>query len=168
MKKLIIFVVLFVVLLIGAFIFFFSASDETSEHITMQNPVANLTDEEAVVQFDESFVLYLLYSIGADELHNPPLSSDTPKIEVCVNDEIFSAEIKKGSVSVSRDTFADKDIIIQTTKQEAVKMLRDKNYVAVSFTEGLSTIELVESKIRLAAKGYLGIYEELTGKEAED
>jgi len=129
------------------------------------NPARDLSDEKALEQFDENFVLYLLASIGASRLHNPPLSSNTPKIEMFVSNDIYNAEINTGTISVRKSEIAKADIIIRTTKEEAIKMIRDKNYIAQSFREGESSIELVESKTTLLAKGYLKIYNELTGEK---
>jgi hypothetical protein len=130
----------------------------------IENPVLSLSDEQALLNFDESFVFYLLYNMKAYNLHNPPLSSDYPKIEIDVGGEIFSANVKKGLISVSDVQILNKDLIIKTTKEEAVKMMRDKNYVSQSFGDGKSIIELVASKTMLFAKGYLNLYNEIIGK----
>ncbi len=45
------------------------------------NPAEGLSVEQAIVEFDESFVYYLLFNIKAYNLHNPPLSSAEPRIE---------------------------------------------------------------------------------------
>jgi hypothetical protein len=131
---------------------------------TLINPVEGLSDKQAVLAFDESFVFYLLYSIKAYNLHNPPLSSDTPKIEIKVGDDVYNAEIKKGEIIVGKGAIEGEDIVIGTTKEEAVKMLRDRNYVTQSFNDGKSEIEMVAGKTTLFAKGYLNMYTELTGK----
>lgn len=130
----------------------------------LKNPVIGLSDEEAAEQFDETFVRYLLYNIGARNLHNPPFSSDTPKIVIYVDELIFNAEVTKGKILVKRAELESEDIIIKTTKTEAVRMMRDKSYVEESFKRGSSNIELVASKTRLFAKGYAKIYTTVTGK----
>ena len=67
------------------------------------NPVLNLSTEEAIEQFDESFIFYVLYSIKAYNLHPPPLSSDKPKIEFHIGDDtIYNAIIDEGSIIVSK------------------------------------------------------------------
>ena len=159
--------VLVLMLIVALFIYFALFKTNNSSVYSgqiLKNPVFNLTDEQAVVAFDEGFVFYLLYSIKAYNLHNPPLSSNYPKIEIDVGGEIFSATVKKGVISVSSGGILNKDIIIKTTKEEAVKMMRDKGYVTKSFNDGLSAIELIADKTTLFAKGYLNMYNELTGK----
>ncbi len=143
-------IVLLVILIAILAVFFPSPKQASSNTVTLQNPVLSLPDSQAVELFDESFIKYLLYSINADELHNPPLSDDTPKIEIQVSGEIYSAEIKENSISI-------------TTKQEAVKMLRDSKYIPESFNLGLSSTTIVAGKPTLLAKGYLKIYNQLSG-----
>ena len=130
----------------------------------LQNPVVGLSDDAAAVAFNESFVLYLLASIEAQHLHNPPLSSDTPKIELHVDNLVFQAIVDDGGIHVERGNIAEKDIVITTTAREGVKMLRDRNYIARSFQSGDSSIQLVSNKATLFAKGYLSLYRDLTGK----
>ena len=73
-----------------------------------------MTDEQAVVEFDEDFVFYLLYSIKAYNLHNPPLSSNYPKMEVDVGGDIFSASVKKGLIEVERGGIEEEDVVIRS------------------------------------------------------
>ena len=138
--------------------FSLEGSEELSE---IKNPVIGLSDEEAIFQFNKDYVLYLLVSLGVQELHNTPLSSDTPKILVRVNDEVFSAEVRKGRVSLREREIDDEDIIIWTSREEVVKMLRDKNYIESSFVSGKSGFQLSSGKAELIAKGYLSLYNNL-------
>ncbi len=116
------------------------------------------------MEFDESFVFYFLYDLKAYNLHNPPLSSNYPKIEVDVEGEIFSSSVKKGIILVSSIQMLNKDIILKTTKEEIVKMMQDKEYVTQSFNDGKSSIEFIAGKSVLFAKGYLNLYNNLIGK----
>ena len=127
------------------------------------NPTTGLSVESAVKQFNESFVYYLLYNIKAYNLHNPPLSKNTPKILIYVDNDVYNAEVDRDEIYVVKDEIVSKDIIIRTTKEEAVKMIRDKNYIADSFSSGNSKIELITDKSTLFGKGYLNLYKELTG-----
>lgn len=128
------------------------------------NPVGNLTIEEAVAKFDENFVFYILYSIKAYNLHEPSLSSDKPKIEFFVDEDIYNAVIDNGEILVSKKGLQEKDIIIKTTKEEAVMMIEDQSYIPQSFSSGGSSIELVAGKFKLFSKGYLKLYTDLTGE----
>ncbi len=168
-------IVLMIVLLIGAavgsayyFIFYYRKSfgvhsDGVVGRMGLENPVAGLSLEEAVAKFDESFVYYLLFSIGAHNLHNPPFSSNEPKIEIFVDSDIYSARIVDGSIRISKGGIEERDIVLRTTKEEAIKMMNDKNVVVESFKNGESKIELIANKLELYSKGYLGLYDELSG-----
>jgi hypothetical protein len=127
------------------------------------NPTEGLSFEEAVAQFDENFVYYLLVSIGAGELHTPIFSSDTPKILFYIDDEVYNAEVEDGRILVERGEIEEEDIIIRTSKEEGVKMVMNSNYVSESFASGGSSFELVADNLELAGKGYLGIYSALGG-----
>ena len=168
LKIILILLPIILVLLALTYIYFvFYHKSNYDNTIIITNPVVGLTDQQAIEQFDESFVEFLLVSIGAQSLHNPPLSSNTPKIEIQLEDTTFSAEVKERLITVSQNSIEDKDIIIRTTKAEAVKMLRDEEYIKQSFLEGSSTVELIASKTTLFTKGYLKIYTDLTGETVE-
>src|SRR3990172_10605312 len=150
--------VILAVLLIAAIFLYFALFNPNNQGIyagqQLKNPVINLTDEQAAMAFDEYFVFYFLYNIKAYNLHNPPLSSNYPELEINAGGDIFSATVKRGMIDVSRGEGSKKDIIIKTTKEEAVKMMRDSSYITKSFNDGLSGIELVADKTALFAKGY--------------
>lgn len=168
-KTLIISLTIIAMLIIAAVVvysFYPKQSSSSGGGTGSKNPVVNLSDEEAAQQFDESFVRYLLYSIDADELHKPPLSSNTPKIEMQIETEIFNAEIRENVIYIKKGNIENEDIIITTTKEEAIKMLRDTNYVSESFNSGLSQIQLIAPETTLFAKGYLSLYNQFSS-EAE-
>lgn len=163
--------ILIFILLIGIFLYFALFNPNNSVHYynleaegKLANPVLSLTNEQAVAKFDDSFVYYLLVQIKAYNLHNPPLSSSTPKIQIYVDELSYNAEIVNGIIKIYNGESSNKDIIIRTTKEEAVKMLRSSNYISVSFQEGKSSIEKVEGQSVLFGKGYLNLYNEITGK----
>ena len=129
------------------------------------SPMGNLTVDEAVEEFDEDFVYYLMYNIKAYNLHKSPLSGETAKLEFQIDDVVYNSEIIVGEIYVGKEAISDEDAIIRTTTLEAVKMVENREYIEESFKSGLSEIELVESNSVLFAKGYLSIYEELTGEK---
>ncbi len=131
--------------------------NSAAQFASLSNPVTGLNESEAILQFNESFVYYMLYSINAQNLRNP-------KIKFVIDDEIFSAVSDSGKLVVSKKDIQGEDIRIITTKKEAIKMLRGKNYIATSFSNGASSIEMVAGKITLLSKGYLNLYKEVTGK----
>ena len=161
--------VILVIILILLIFFYFTLFSPRNEKLysgdkALVNPISGLSHEEAISQFNESFITYLLYEIKAYNLHNPPLSGDTPKILVFVGDDSYGAEIDAGSIYVHKGGIEGQDIIIRTSKEESVNMLSNEDYVKESFQNGKSNIELAASKSVLFGKGYLSLYEQLTGK----
>ena len=162
-------IIILVLVIAGIFLYYIFGSfnttfiEEGNERV-LENPASGKSLEQAVAEFDESFVEYILYSIGANSLHNPPFSNDDPKIEFYIDEEVYSAIVEKGIIAASKGEIDKEDIVIRTTKEEAVKMIMDKEYIKESFSQEKSGLELVASKTKLATKGYLSIYEELTGE----
>jgi hypothetical protein len=130
------------------------------------NPTLNLTLDEAIEQFDENFVYYILYSIKAYNLYSPPFSKELPKINFYIDEDVYSATIKKGEINVRNRGVDDGDIGIYTSREEVVKMMKNEIYVKESFAYGLTAIVPIAGKAELASKGYLKIYEELTGEDS--
>lgn len=54
------------------------------------------------MQFNESYIGYLVFAIGGWKLHNPPLSDDTPKIKVIVDEEVYVSEIINGEIKTEK------------------------------------------------------------------
>jgi hypothetical protein len=138
-----------------------SSSFSSGPKNSLINPVSNLTDEEAELAFNETFVYYLLYKIKADQLKSSILAGGDPIINFYIDEDKYYSIVKKGSIMVFKGLSTDPDVNIKTTKSEGVKMLRDSEYIPQSFLEEKSIIELVASKPRLLAKGYLKLSEEL-------
>ncbi len=164
-------VVLVVILVIILFLYFALAGpnyskkyDKMEKEGEIVNPLNGISAENVENNFDESFVFYILYEIKAYNLHNPPLSGNIPKIEFFVGDETYNAEIKKGEIDVNIGEIEGEDLVILTTKEEAIKMIKNKNYVKESFKLGKTTLELKADKTTLFAKGYLSLYKDLTGE----
>lgn len=159
---LIIFGIIVLIGVVGYLMFFTNVFRGSGNARVLEDPTKGLTIQEAVAQFDEGFVTYLLYAIGAGNLHNPPFSSDKPRIKFLIDEDVYSAVVDSRVVFVSKNAIESEDAIIKTTKEEAVNMIRNKNYIAESFRTGKSSMELVASKTTLFTKGYLEIYNSLT------
>ncbi len=167
MKKLWIFVIVFLVILCAAIWYIYSVlfpSPLSGNGVILENPAAGLSIDEAVLVFNESFVFYLLANIGAYRLHSAPLSKELPLIEIAVEGKTYSASIDGEIILIGLGEILDEDIIIKTTKREAVLMMNDKSYIFNSFNSGKSEIILVASKTELAGKGYLSLYRDLRRK----
>ena len=66
--------IILIVLLIAGMFFYLALFkvDNSDKYNNIVNPASELSDEQAIAQFNETFVLYILYMIKAYNLHYPP------------------------------------------------------------------------------------------------
>ena len=143
--------IILIVLLIAGMFFYLALFkvDNSDKYTNIVNPASELSDEQAIAQFNETFVLYILYMIKAYNLHNPPLSSNKPQIEFIIDEEVYSAVVDDGLISVQKRRIDEKDAIIKMGRKEGVKIIRDPSYITKSFDYGGSDIEFVAEKSTL-------------------
>ena len=127
------------------------------------NPLSGLTISEAVKEFDDSSVYYLLISLKAYNLHSASERSDLPELDIVIDGTIYHAIIAGGKIIVKKEAGEKRDIIITTTQEEAIKMIQNEKYIPQSFNAGLSTIEQVADKSTLLFKGYYTFETHITG-----
>jgi len=131
------------VLIVGLF-FYFSLSGPNydnyyksmTERGILANPAESMSIEDATSAFNESFVYYLLYAMRVYNLHNAPLSSEQPRIQIYVGDRVYYALVDSGNIIVEKGQITNEDVIVRTTAIDAVKMMNDKNYILGSFNNG--------------------------------
>lgn len=161
-------IVFLVLVLAGMFFYFVTASPSKPRAGTeVQNPIKDLTIEQAILQFNGEYIRYLVFAIGGWKLHNPPLSDETPKIKVIVDNEVFISEIVNGEIKTEKKEIENEDMIIRTTKQEIVNSIKSsdiKNYIKQSIQDGKTSLELKAGYTTLFSKGYLNLYQDITGK----
>lgn len=170
MKKIVIsaLIIVMVVIIFVVVFFNFSPSNNsggTNSFIPSWND-STLGD----IEIDENVISYVLFQLGANELHNPILSSKTPKIEVNVNDKIFNTEIKKGSIITRKGSIEEEDIRISMTRTNVIDIINSTMPIEViisAIDEGSMGFEQVASSITLFRKGYLSLYTKFTDEEIE-
>ncbi len=133
-----------------------------SQQISMQQNIPDIN--KSVV--GEQQINLILYSLKAYELHNPPLSGNTPKIEFVIDGEIYGSEIVKGEIITVKGRKGEPDIRIIMSGEEFLNILKSdsKLYFQESLKQGKTKIELLAGKTELFTKGYLSLYKEITGK----
>lgn len=101
MGKAIVVIVIILILLIAIASYFVYANlfSNISNNIVFTNKSSINQTEVGIEQ-----VNYLLYNLGANNLHNPPFSSDTPKIEIVVGDDVFTSEVISGKINTFKKT----------------------------------------------------------------
>jgi len=165
-KKILLIVLAVIILLVASFLLYPKITGQVAGNqkssSSLKNPVSGLSDEQAEKNFDETYIRYLLYSLGLHNLKSMPFTGETPKIEIKINEETYNAEIIKGSIIVKKGESQNEDVIITTTRQEIIKSMREKEYLIDSFKNGLTSIKLVTTKTKVLAKGYANVYQQFT------
>ncbi len=164
MGKLLIVVVILLVLILA--VLGFIAYSLWGFSSSAPEPSTNLvTINKTVV--GENQVYYLLFSIKAYELHNPPLSSNTPKINIQIGDKSYQAEIISREIQVSQGSLTQADLKISLSEDEFIKLLNSENFnIALqdSVKSHKTNVEILAGNTELFTKGYLNLYKEITGK----
>ena len=160
------------IILIAGIIFYYLNSQKSESKIS-DTPIQKFWNATtlASLEINESVINYILYSLEANKLHNPPLSPSTPKIEVLVDQETFNAEIIKGRIVTKKGGITRKDIKIHMPRQAVINFLNSSNSISAiesSISSGDTRLEIVASYPMLFAKGYLSLYKKFTGKDLEE
>jgi len=176
---LIIFIVLLVLLIAFAAGFLIK---KPGVKVVLENPIsgivlkhtddAGLVDkeavvEEAVIEFNEDYINYILVALGVNYLHKSPLF-ENPLIEFNLGGEIWNSEIIEGMPDSQLGMIDNEDLRISISKEEAVKALLSEDieqFMKDSVSSGNTQIEMIAGKAELFSKGYLDMYKELTGEE---
>jgi len=158
---------LLLLILVFLLFYFYSTAAPSKAIKEVENPALGETLENALGNFDISYVDYLVSEFGGWKLHNPPLSSDTPKIKIIVDGEVFVSEVINGEIITEKRDIENPDIILTITKEDISKAVVSSNLMESlrkSIDEGNSNIELKASYTKLFSKGYLNIYKDVTGE----
>jgi hypothetical protein len=128
---------------------------------TLDNPVYPLTTDQALAQFNSTFVLHALYLLDASYLHELPLTHDAPRFHVIIDGVTYGVEVKKGVISVVSQPFSRVDLALITTRRDLIAFLRDPSSEQDSLMDGTSTIVLFADKSELLGKGYAHFFRRL-------
>lgn len=124
--------------------------------------------EQAVIEFDKDYINYILVAMGVNKL-NSIVGYGNPIIEFSIEDETWTSEVDDGNLITEKRTSDNEDLRITLLKEEAVKAILSpdiESFMKESVTNGNTNIEMVASKVELGAKGYLGMYKQITGEDA--
>lgn len=114
-----------------------------------------------------SKVKQVLDEIIASRLHNPPFSSDNPRIEIIMGDTPVYAEFTKGVTSVYHERLDNLDIKIIISPEELNEILKYddlKTGIKESYSNKKIKVELIANPIILILKGYLELDKSLSEK----
>lgn len=137
---------------------------ETSNNNILCPKIVNVTK---IIIINESTISYLLYIIGANKLHNPPFSSDTPKINIFIENDRFNSEVNSGEIITLKGQIENEDIQLVSNYETIIKILSSKNpkyEIKLAVQDGNFEIKALKENIVLASKGYLSLYQEFSGR----
>jgi hypothetical protein len=140
----------------------FSNTDKKTGEVNKQKAV-----EQAVFEFNEEYINYILAALGISYLHKSPLG-ENPKIKFVLGDETWSSEIVDGRPQTAKKETENEDLKISLSREEAVEAMLSKNieeFMKSSVATGKTNIEMVAGKTELFMKGYLDMYEHITGEK---
>lgn len=183
--KIVLLVLAMIIVLVGVFAFIYVLPNlgvdvfdflKSKERKEVKNPLQSIIEiakskeeiiEMGVMDFNEEYVSYVLFAIGADELHDPLFSDNHPKIEFQI-DITYNSEIIDGEIITMEGAIEDEDIVISSTKEEIIEAILSEDmgsYMEDSVREGRTEIEMIADETELFSKGYLVMYKEITGEE---
>jgi len=174
--------IIFVILIILGSIFLFGFFSGEKTQIVLENPLKDIvfanTDEagevdeqavieQAVIEFDEEYINYILVALGVHHLHKSILF-ENPLIEFVLGGDVWSSEIIDSMPDSKQEAIDNEDLRISISKEEAVKALLSENieqFMKDSVANGNTQIEMIAGQVELFSKGYLDMYKELIGEE---
>jgi|SRR3989344_3159113 len=130
---------------------------------TPNYPKNNLPVPDTTI-ISEQHVSYLVNEIGAYKLKS---YLGNPKIIVEVDKEKFNSEVNQGKIITKKGEIQDADIKIITMGQEIINIINSgdiNSAIKDSVASGRTNIELVASYSTLFGRGYLSLYQDITGK----
>jgi len=130
----------------------------------------NAVVEQGILEFNVDYINYLLVALGVNNLHKSMIGYGNPKVELVLDDEVWSSEVVRGGLNTKKSGIEEEDLRIVLSKKEAVEALLANNineFMINSVYEGGTRIKMIAGKIELGSKGYLGMYKDLTGEEIE-
>lgn len=173
-KKIWIILIIVVLIISGTIAYFFISNNAKTNQITGNATKNNqfvktwTAENLGELEVDKKVVGYILYELGANELKKVPLTSNTPKLEVQVDNSIFNAEVKNKVIITNEGSIEDADIKIIMTRNDVINIINSTSRVKAieeSINNGTMKIEQKSSVKTLFLKGYLGIYKKFTGKK---
>ena len=171
-KKIILFSLIVIILLVFITVYFIlpiKSSQNLNE--TTGNSIKDFDKTKLdTLEINENVITKILLGLGLEELHNIILTSNTPKIEIKVDDKNFNAEVKNNKIITKKGSIEEEDIMITMTRKDVIDFINSSyslNSITNSLNQGTMKIEQKSSVKTLFLKGYLGIYKKFTGKDLE-
>lgn len=176
-----IFIVLIILIVIITAVIFFKSLSKSQKKQIIENPLKEIIQantnaegkinkdkiiEQGVKNFNEDYIDYILISSGVNELHKSIIGHENPSIELVINNEIWSAEISDGNLITKKSSIENEDFKVYISKEQIIGAILSENpakFLKKSFLDGSIKAEIIASKTEIISKGYLGMYQRLSG-----
>ncbi|MBT4135550.1 hypothetical protein HOD75_03285 [archaeon] len=125
--------------------------------------------EQATLEFNGEYINYIIIALGAGNLHKSYTGYGNPIIELNIDGEVWTSEISNSLVT-SKTSSEKEDLRISLTRREAIEAILSpdiKSFMKTSVINGNTQIEMVAGKVELASKGYLAMYNGITGEDVK-
>lgn len=141
---------------------------------TQTQQLQSVTAKEPVVE--EEHIQYLVNELGGYNLHDHPVNNEAAVMEFQVvgsdpnNPRLFTITIKDNYPLVADGAATNPDIRLHATETILLELLQADDFntkVVELVNDGSMWIEVLADETTLAMKGYLSIYQQLTGDETQ-
>jgi len=154
MNKIIIIVVALVIVGLVAYFVLFSP---TATKSNIEKPTGLIVNE--------THVAWLINELGSYKLHNNRVNGEIPEIEIICS-KTYNAVINNGFPTVKEGSAINPDVRITTTDQYILELLNTTNILQNAYQmqkDGKLAIGMLKPQEDLALKGYIALYNEMTG-----
>jgi hypothetical protein len=166
----IVLVLLIIVALFVGYMIFKSYGNQKNSNLNKPVHINWSETELMELEINESVISYILYQLDLEELHNPPLSSNTPKIKVIVDNDNYYSEVIDNQIFTSKTEMQNSDISIYIPKFQVIRVLNStepSKVILDGISSKLISFEINADKSSLLMKGYYPLYQRFTGKEID-
>ena len=126
-----------------------------------KNITIKLEGSVASSNLSKNDIVNALIHLKIYNLHNMPYTSDTPKIQLYVDNATYSIEVLGGKIIIDDGIIKNEDVDMIRAKDEILKMSNNESYARKSFSSGNSKIKPVANEVVLFSKGYSTLYKDL-------
>jgi hypothetical protein len=122
---------------------------------------------DAQEKINSSHVEYLFNEIGFFNLHNKPLSSDKPQIEVLVGEKYYAVSVENNRVNAVEGRISNPDLRVKMAREDLVLILQSDNLqeiIAGLAKSNKIQVEPVADMETLALKGYKSLLDYMVKK----
>ncbi|MBU3896560.1 MAG: hypothetical protein KJ697_01340 [Nanoarchaeota archaeon] len=154
MKKIVI--VIMTIVIIGLTTYFILFSPFSSKP-NIEKPIGSVVNE--------THIAWLVNELGSYKLHSNPVTGEEPEMEI-VCSKTYDVMIEKGYPNVVEGSATNPDIRITTQDQFILELLNETDVLQNTYEmqqEGKLAIGMLKPQEDLALKGYITIYNEITG-----